>query len=92
MRNYKFYGTTNGRVPMKMPNPADFGDNQKEAMAMYRTVDGSPVILRRSNALTPMPWCIHNGSSTVFFTTYKDAIDHCRKRGYKLVRKGGKGE
>lgn len=36
MRNYKFYGTTDGRVPMKMPNPADFGDNQKEAMAMYR--------------------------------------------------------
>lgn len=90
MRNYKFYGTKDGRVPMKMPDPADFGDEQKECMAMFRTASGAPVLLRRSNALTPMPWCIHNGTSTVFFSTYKDAIAHCRMRGYKLVEQGGK--
>ncbi len=91
MKNYKFYGTKDGRMPIKMPDPADFGDDQKEAIAMFCTANGAPVILRRSNALTPMPWCIHNGTSTVFFSTYKDASDHCKKRGYKLVEQGGKG-
>lgn len=91
MKNYKFYGTKDGRVPMKMPDPADFGDDQKEVMAMFRSASGAPVILRRSNVLTPMPWCIHNGTSTVFFSTYKDAIEHCKKCGYKLAGKEGQG-
>lgn len=93
MKNYKFYGTKDGRVPMKMPDPADFGDDQKESMAMYMAVDGAPVILSRSNVLTPMPWCLFSSiCSTVFFRTYKEAQDYCKQRGYKLVRKGGKGE
>lgn len=67
MRIYKCYGTKNGRMPMKMPDPADFGDSQKDAITMFHTTDGQPVILRRSIALTPMPWCIQRGTSTVFF-------------------------
>ena len=49
---------------------------------------GEPVILRRSIALTPMPWRIHRGTSTVFFSYYRDAIEHCRKRGYKVTEEG----
>lgn len=89
MRNYKFYSTRDGRMPMKMPDAADFGDSQKDAFAMYHTADGEPVILRRSIALTPMPWCIQRGTSTVFFSYYRDAVEHCRKRGYKLIKEGG---
>ena len=88
MKSYKFYGTRDGRVPMAMPDPADFGDNQKDAVTMYHTADGEPVILRRSIALTPMPWCIHRGTSTVFFNCYRDAIEHCYKRGYKVIEEG----
>ena len=89
MRNYKFYGTRDGRMPMIMPDAADFGDGKKDAFTMYHTADGEPVILRRSIALTPMPWCIQRGTSTVFFNCYRDAIEHCRKRGYKLFEEGG---
>lgn len=85
MRIYKCYGTKNGRMPMKMPDPADFGDSKKDAITMLHTEDGKPVILRRSIALTPMPWCIQRGTSTVFFNCYRDAIEHCRKRGYKVT-------
>ena len=88
MRNYKCYGTRDGRMPMTMPDPADFGDSQKDAVTMYHTAAGEPVILRRSIALTPMPWCIHRGTSTVFFSYYRDAIEHCRKRGYKVTEEG----
>ena len=35
MRNYKCYGTRDGRMPMTMPDPADFGDSQKDAVTMY---------------------------------------------------------
>ena len=90
MRDYKFYSTKDGRMPMTMPDAADFGDGKKDAVTMYHTADGEPVILRRSIALTPMPWCIHRGTSTVFFSSYSDAINHCRKCGYKLIEEGGK--
>lgn len=89
MRNYKFYGTRDGRMPMTMPDAADFGDSKKDAFTMYHTTDGEPVILCRNIALTPMPWCIQRGTSTVFFSCYRDAIEHCRKRGYKLIEEGG---
>ena len=89
MRNYKFYSTKDGRMPMTMPDASDFGDSQKDAVTMYHTSDGEPVILRRSIALTTMPWCIHRGTSTVFFSCYRDAINHCRRRGYKLIEEGG---
>lgn len=89
MRNYKFYSTRDGRMPMTMPDAADFGDSKKDAVTMYHTADGEPVILRRSIALTPMPWCVHRGTSTIFFSCYRDAINHCRKRGYKLIEEGG---
>lgn len=72
-----------------MPDAADFGDSQKDAVAMFHTDDGRPVILRRSIALTPMPWCVQRGTSAVFFSYYRDAIEHCRKRGYKLIEEGG---
>ena len=90
MRNYKFYSTKDGRMPMTMPDASDFGDSQKDAVTMYHTSDGEPVILRRSIALTPMPWCIHRGTSTVFFSCYRDAINHCRRCGYKLIEERGK--
>ena len=89
MRNYKFYSTKDGRMPMTMPDAADFGDGKKDAFTMYHTEDGEPVILRRSIALTPMPWCVQRGTSTVFFSCYRDAINHCRRRGYKLIEDGG---
>ena len=66
MRNYKCYGTRDGRMPMTMPDPADFGDSQKDAVTM----------------------CIQRGTSTVFFSCYRDAINHCRKRGYKVTEEG----
>lgn len=89
MRNYRICGMKDGRMPMTMPDPADFGDSQKDAITMYHTADGEPVILRRSIALTPMPWSIQRGTSIVFFSCYRDAINHCRKRGYKVIEKGG---
>ena len=89
MRDYKFYSTKDGRMPMTMPDAADFGDRKKDAFTLYHTADGEPVILRRSIALTPMPWCIQRGTSTVFFSSYSDAINHCCKRGYKLIEEGG---
>lgn len=88
MRNYKCYGTRDGRMPITMPDPADFGDSQKDAITMFHTEDGKPVILRRSIALTPMPWCVQRGTSTVFFSYYRDAIEHCRKRGYTVTEEG----
>lgn len=88
MRNYRICGMKDGRMPMTMPDPADFGDSQKDAVTMYYTADGEPVILHRSIALTPMPWCVQKGTSSVFFCTYKEATEHCHKRGYKLVKKG----
>lgn len=74
---------------MTMPDPADFGDSKKDAVTMYYTADGEAVILSRSIALTPMPWSIQRGTSIVFFSCYRDAINHCRKRGYKVIEKGG---
>ena len=35
MRNYKCYGTKSGRMPMSMPDPADFGDSKKDASGGY---------------------------------------------------------
>ena len=89
MRNYKFYSTRDGRMPMTMPDAAYLGDRKMDAFTLYQTADGEPVILRRSIALTPMPWCIQRGTSTVFFSYYRDAVEHCRKRGYKLIEEGG---
>lgn len=51
MRNYKICGMKDGRMPMTMPDPADFGDSKKDAITMYHTADGELVILRRSIAL-----------------------------------------
>lgn len=90
MRNYKFYGTKNGRMPMTMPKAADFGDSKYDSVAMFYASEGVPVAVLCSVALTPMPWCVLKGTSTVFFSTYNDAISYCRRRGYKLIEKGGK--
>ncbi len=27
----------------------------------------------------------------MFFSYYRDAVEHCRKRGYKLIKEGGDG-
>ena len=89
MRNYKFYSAKDGRMPMTMPDPADFGDSKQDAIMLYHTADGAPVIVCRSVALTPMPWRVQCGTSTVFFCTYREATDYCRRRGYKLIEKGG---
>lgn len=85
MQNYKICGMKDGRMPMRMPDPADFGDSKYDSIALYHTADGMPVVIRRSIAITPMPWCVQRGTSAVFFCTYKEAIEHCWKRGYKLV-------
>ena len=89
MRDYKIYGTRDGRMPMTMPDAADFGDSKKDAVTMYHTANGEPVILRRSIALTPMPWRVHRGNRTVFISCYRDAVNHCRRRRYRLIEEGG---
>lgn len=75
---------------MTMPDPTDLGDSKYDVLALYHTADGMPVVIRRSIAITPMPWCVQRGTSAVFFCTYKEThralletrIQTCRIRRY----------
>ncbi len=89
MRNYSFFGTQDHSIPSGMVKAEDFGDDKNDGMVVYATAEGAPVLLRRSIAPTPMPWCVCKGVSTVFFATYKDATNYCKQRGYSPVY-GGK--
>ncbi len=89
MKQIRVIGTAEHGIPSSMVKAEDFGDDKKDGMVVFATADGEPVILRRSAALIPMPWCVHRGVSTVFFATYKDATNYCKQRGYSPVY-GGK--
>lgn len=69
---------------MTMPDPADFGDNRKDAVTVYNIVDEEAVILHRSIALTPMPLCVQEAP-----VPCSSATTVCRKRGCKVVEEGG---
>ncbi len=89
MKKYRFYGMADSSIPTEMLAAEDFGDEKADGMIMCRASNGTPVLVRRSIALTPMPWSVHMGLSSVYFNAYDDTIAYCRMRGYKPVKNGG---
>lgn len=86
--NQKIFGTENNGIPVRMLEPQDFSNNKYDAIMIYRTADGKPVVVRRSMALIPMPWRVHIGTSTVCFSTRREAKKYCHNRGYTVVYGG----
>lgn len=86
--NYKIFGTEDNTSPVRMLEPQDFSNNKYDAMIIYRTANGEPVVVRRSMALLPMQWRVHTGTSTVCFNTRREAKKYCHNRGYIMVYGG----
>lgn len=85
------FSTQDHTIPDGYLQPEMFSNSAYDGMHIYNDKRGGTAILLRSDRVTPMPWCLFSGIfSTVFFPTYKEAMDYCNTRGYRLVGKGGK--
>ena len=92
MKKKLVFSTQDNGIPDEYLDAGLFSNRAYEGIHVYNDKRGGAAILQRRDQISPMPWCLFSGiCSTVFFRTYKEAQDYCKQRGYKLVRKGGKG-
>ena len=93
MKKRLVFSTQDNCIPDEYLDAGLFSTRAYEGMHVYNDMRGGAAILQRRYQISPMPWCLFSSiCSTVFLRTYKEAQDYCKQRGYKLVRKGGKGE
>lgn len=89
MKNIKIYGTEDGRVSNNMLRPDDFSDRKYDTIYIYVNQQKEPVIVSRSKDAEPVRWKVATGSSSMYFTNRREALDYCQSRDYTLVT-GGK--
>lgn len=65
---------------------SDFSNKMYEGVQLRRTVTGQPVIIMHSKRKAPMPWKVIYGFSTVFFDSFRSAVDFCNSRGMRIVQ------
>lgn len=88
MKNIKTYGTEDGRISSNMVRPDDFSDRQYDGIYIYVNQQKEPVIVSRSKDAEPVRWKVATGSSSMYFTTLREALDYCQSREYTLVTGG----
>lgn len=86
MRKILVFSTVDNSSPYKRISADMFSTVRYEGMHLYHNNRGDAALLMRSEAITPMPWCLCSGRcSSVFFPTYNEARDYCKRRGYRLA-------
>ncbi len=88
MERFRIIGTTDSKDAVNMLRPKDFNTKNYRGVMVYATKEQAPVVIRCCEKDTPMPWCVHRATSTVYFFSQREAIDYCKQRGYKLVNGG----
>lgn len=88
MKNIKIYGTEDGRISSNMVRPDDFSDRKYDGIYLYTNKQKEPVIVSRSKDAEPVRWKVATGSSSMYFTTRREALDYCQSRGYIPVTGG----
>ena len=57
-----------------------------EGRMLLRSPCGDTAVLMRSKSGSPVTWCVAYRSSGLYFLSYHDAMDYCKKHGFKDER------
>ena len=65
---------------------ADIETDKYEGRKLLRSPRGETAVLMKSKDNAPVTWCVAYRSSGLYFLSYQDAMDYCRKYGFKDER------
>ena len=65
---------------------ADIETEKYEGRKLLRSSRGETAVLMKSKDNAPVTWCVAYRSSGLYFLSYQDAMDYCRKHGFKDER------
>lgn len=63
----------------------DFSNDHYDGVQLRRGRNNGMVLIMHSNRKNPFNWMVAYGFSTVFFPTFKDAVEFCQDHGMKLI-------
>ena len=69
-----------GRTNLKA---TDIETDKYEGRKLLRSPCGAEAVLMKSKAISPVTWCVAYRSFGLYFLSYHDAMDYCRKHGFK---------
>lgn len=91
MNRYQFFSTDgNKAIPADHLTPKDFSDDRYEGRYIMKARDGSTVVILSSVSADPIRWCVAHGSSTSYFPSHQQVMDHCDECGYQFVKEGNR--
>lgn len=76
--------TPGNQAPVNM-RASDYSNDQYDGVSCGRDRKSRPVVIMYSKKEAPLRWMVVYGFSTVFFETFKDAIDFCRSRDVEIL-------
>ena len=65
---------------------SDFSNDHYAGIRMGKDIRDQTVLVMKSKDASPMPWSVCYGFSSVFFKTFREAMDFCNSRGMKLMQ------
>ena len=69
-----------GKVNLKA---SDIETDNYEGCKLLRSPHGETAVLMKSKGEAPVTWCVAYRSSGLYFLSYHDALNYCRKHGFK---------
>ena len=83
-RPYGLY--TEGTKNPPYMNAADFSNEHYEGVRCGLDRNERPVVIMHSKREAPLRWKVVYGFSSVFFTTFKEALDFCNSSEMRMVK------